>query len=70
MSEDEKKDALSKVTDVEGWINSNQEADKDEIDQKSNEFKESVAQYGQKLGVGATGESEEDYSADHNTEDL
>lgn len=55
LSTDEKSDALSKVSDVETWLSSNSGADKDEIEQKSNEFKESIAQQAQKLGLGQPG---------------
>lgn len=55
LSADEKSDALSKVSDVETWLSSNSGADKEEIDQKSNEFKESITQYSQKLGLGQPG---------------
>jgi len=52
LSESEKTDALDKVRDVETWLSSNSEAEKDEYEQKSNEFRESIAQYAQKLGMG------------------
>jgi len=44
LTADEKSDALSKVSDVETWLSANSTVDKEEIDQKTNEFKESVAQ--------------------------
>jgi len=44
LTADEKSDALAKVADMESWLSSNANADKEEIDQKANEFKESITQ--------------------------
>jgi heat shock protein 5 len=52
LSEDEKTDALAKVSDVEQWLNTNHEASKEELEQKANEFRESIQMYAAKLGMG------------------
>jgi hypothetical protein len=58
------------VADVETWLSSNDKADKDEIEQKSNEFKETIQEYATKLGLGQTGSAPgEDYSGE-NYDDL
>lgn len=52
LTADEKSDALAKVADVETWLTTNSTAEKEEIDQKTSEFRESVAPFAQKLGLG------------------
>jgi len=52
LSEDEKTDALAKVSDAEKWLNSNHDATKEDFEQKANEFRESIMMYAQKLGLG------------------
>lgn len=50
ISEDDKKDVLDKVEDVEKWITSNMDASKEEYENKVNEFRDSVKDVMQKMG--------------------
>jgi len=66
LSDDEKTAALEAISEAEGWINKNSNAEKEDLEQKATEFRETVAPYAQKLGLGAGGAGEapsgDDYS--------
>jgi len=51
LTADEKSDALAKVASLETWLSSNSTADKEELDQKSAEFTESISSIAQKIGL-------------------
>lgn len=55
LTDAEKTDALSKVSDVETWLSSNQNATKEDIQQRGTEFSQSVSAYASKLGVPTQG---------------
>jgi len=51
LTADEKSDALEKVASLETWLAANATADKEELDQKETEFKESISSLAQKIGL-------------------
>jgi molecular chaperone DnaK (HSP70) len=53
LSESEKSAALETVSEFETWLNQNNNAEKEDLEQKATDFRENISQYAQKLGGGA-----------------
>ena len=57
LSDSEKSAALETVSEFETWLNQNANAEKEDLESKATEFREKIASYAQKLGVGAGAET-------------
>merc|ERR1719231_1077352 len=57
LSDSEKSAALEAVSEFETWLSQNGNAEKEDLESKATEFREKIASYAQKLGVGAGAET-------------
>eukprot|EP00801_Mesodinium_rubrum_P001717 Mrub_01717.p3 GENE.Mrub_01717~~Mrub_01717.p3 ORF type:complete len:634 (-),score=409.92 Mrub_01717:78-1979(-) len=70
LSDSEKSAALETVSEFETWLNQNANAEKEDLESKATEFREKIASYAQKLGVGAGAETGGDDYGGQNYDDL